>query len=658
MKNKLDETYEKYFSTLGFPVRQEQENVIINVLNGNNTLCLMPTGHGKSLCYWVAAKALEGIAVVIFPLTALMDEQASKLRNLGFSVSVLHSGVNSKQQYNELLSLYRGELPDFIFMSPERLATDGFVEYVLKSIKEKIKLFVIDEIHCISQWGTDFRPFYKDIPRFLENVFGDKKPVLLGLTATLNPKDLEEICKDFNVEAENILRSKYLLRYNIKTQVVKVADEDEKDELLWSTIEDHSDEKILIYVDRKSGKRSTETLAQEAIELGYDAAFFHSGLSSAAKADVIAKFKSGELRLIFATSAFGMGIDIPDIRGVIHYLPSESIEQYYQQIGRAGRDKKAAWAKLFYSDKNVDVRRDYFIEPSFPTEAQIHDAYTILTNNSVGKQSVNYFQEEGIQTAFQYILRSGLVEIVTKGVQSLNAFSETEEVPQFAQYWAATKNKNVIVTAVRMNISEEEICENIYHWLASGEITMTSAPAKCLIMKSHAIEIDESNLELMLSDIALKKEYKYSKLNEFIALLDEFSNHTEFQQKIGAYLGIDRFELQKIHETLSGEMVRSKSEVIVANILTEKGIPFIYEPELYSPDGTEMYRPDFAITKDDVTYYWEHLGMTDNEEYMTNWSIKKDWYNKHFPNRLIITEDSSVLSKQAEELALKYFSPH
>lgn len=655
MKNKIDEIFSKHFSTVGLGIRPEQEKVISNVLNGNNTLCLMPTGGGKSLCYWVAGKALEGTTLVFFPLTALMDEQASKLTKQGCKVFTLHSGISSKQQYDELIALYNGEVPDFIFLSPERLATDGFLEFVLHSIKSRIKLIVIDEIHCISQWGFDFRPFYKEIPYFIENVFGDKPPIVLGLTATINPEDLKEICSDFKISPKNILKSKYLLRYNIHSQVMRVDDENEKDVLFWKTLEGKKHEKILVYLDRISGKRSTEELCAEAIRRGFTADYFHSERSSEEKAGIIEKYKKNEITLVFATSAFGMGIDIPDIRGVVHYLPPESIEQYYQQIGRAGRDKKHSWAILFYSKKNLDVRRSHFINKSFPTNEEINKAFEILTDFTIGKKTVNYFQEENVQTSYHYLLRSGLVEVLAKGIQSLSPFEEVSTVLEFEKYINATKNKIVITTARKLEITEKEICQNIFKWLAEKRIKTIKAPDKCLIVQSRAAQITEEKMKEILNDIEIKRKYKNEKFDDFIGVIESFTNHTQFQESIGQYLGIDKFELGKKHQTLSGELVRSKSEVIIANILTERNINFEYEPQLFSPNK-EMYRPDFAISLNGKTFYWEHLGMLDNPEYLSNWRIKKDWYDRYFPGQLITTEESAVLSKTAEELANKYFN--
>ncbi|MCR6637455.1 MAG: RecQ family ATP-dependent DNA helicase [Sporocytophaga sp.] len=647
--NKIKSIFESNFSSIGKEVRQEQINVIQSVLNGKNTLCLMPTGSGKSLCYWIAGKALEGITIVIFPLTALMDEQAKKLSQHGCKVLSLHSGISSKDQYDELALLYNGDLPDFIFLSPERLSTDGFLEFVLKSIRDRIKLIVVDEIHCISQWGFNFRPFYKEIPGFIKNVFEDTPPPLLGLTATLNPKDKEEICRDFDIAYENIIRSRYLLRSNINLQIEKIPNENEKDIQLWDTIEQRKYEKILVYLDRVDGKRSTEELCKEAIKRGYNAAYFHGELSSEIKSQIIEEFKNNTITLLFATNAFGMGIDIPDIRGIIHYLPPESIEQYYQQIGRAGRDKQPAWAKLLYSDKNIDVRKKYFIEKSFPTNEQIQKSFEVLTDNKIGKKSFSYFEEKSAQSAYHYIIRSGLVDIRCKAIQKLNVFEATATLPEFEEYIQATKTSLLTATSKKLGLNEKDIVQSVFLWLSERKIKVVKAPSKCLIVESKFDKLSEEKLAEILSDVEVKKKFKYSNFDDFIQLLNGYKNHTQFHQSIGKYLGIDKFELGRIHQTLSGVMVRSKSEVIIANILHDNGITFEYEQELCSPDGI-LYSPDFTITSNNKTYFWEHLGMLEDEDYANNWKIKKAWYEKHFPGQLITTEECSVLSKRSENI--------
>jgi ATP-dependent DNA helicase RecQ len=263
----------------------------------------------------------------------------------------------TKKQLKLLKDFYKGELnPDFIFASPERISTDGLFEFCIESRKDELTLIAIDEIHCVSQWGHSFRPFYKHIPTFLNNVYGDQWPTVLGLSATLNRKEVADICDTFRIKSESVLKSELLVRTEIELKTFKFIKEDEKLEKLWQLLTIHQNEKTLVYIYRVKGKNSTEELAKAAIERGIKATHFHGDVSSKDKQDIIERFKNNELDVVFATNAFGMGIDIPDIRVVIHFMIPESVAQYYQEVGRASRDKQASNAYLLYSNKNIDVK--------------------------------------------------------------------------------------------------------------------------------------------------------------------------------------------------------------------------------------------------------------------------------------------------------------
>jgi ATP-dependent DNA helicase RecQ len=657
MPTEIDAIFRRHFSSIGKQMRQEQLQIVNAVLKGRRALGLLPTGAGKSLTYWVAGKALGGTTLVISPLTALMDEQASELLNYGISVVVWHSGIGTQQQYDEMIGLYGGSTPDFIFLSPERLATDGFLEFVLKAVRDRINLVVIDEAHCISQWGHDFRPFYREIPPFLDNVFGvGCWPNLLALTATLGPKDVDQMCQDFAIAPENVIYGEVMLRHDIDLRVVKVADENEKDRLLWQTLLDHRAEKVLVYIDRRDGKRSTETLSAEAKAKGFAAEFFHAGLSSEMKADVIQRFKAGQLKLVFATNAFGMGIDIRDIRGVVHYLLPESIEHYYQQIGRAGRDGRTAWSLLLYSNKNVEVRKNHFIANSFPGDEEVREAFSLLSNGRTGKSTFNYFDEaEESRSSYHYLLRSGTARVLCKGIQNLSVFKEGKgkNVPEFRDLISASKTGLLVTTAKKTSRSEQEIVERLYSLLADGKIEIERMPAKCLVVESLAANLSDVALARIMDDVNEKRSYRFAVFDQFVKLLDEFEGSRQLHQEIGLYLGVDKFKLGRIYKTLSADWVRSKSEVIIANLLFERKVPFKYEAN-FLVNGKE-YSPDFTIQWKDRTFYWEHLGLLNQEKYQAKWKAKEKMYQKHFPEQLITTQESPFLSRDAEAVINKYF---
>jgi ATP-dependent DNA helicase RecQ len=651
----IDQLFETHFSQIGEEVRHEQRLVIESLLDGHNTLSIMPTGGGKSLCYWIAGLALQGTTLVIFPLTALMDEQARKLEGHGLKVVKLHSGVSASSQHKQLLELRNGKMPDFIFASPERIGTDGFFEFILREKRDQIKLVVIDEIHCISQWGHDFRPFYQEIPPFLNAVFDspDQWPHLLGLTATLNQKDTQQVCQDFHISLRHVFKSQYLLRYPINLSVEKVADEPAKDLLFWAKLAEHRDEKVLVYIEnRDSGDRSTEGFCDRASREGYRAAYFHGAMTSEAKAEIIEKFKSGEVLTVFATSAFGMGIDIPDIRGIIHYRPPESIEQFYQQIGRAGRDGLPAWAFVYYSDKNINFRKTYFIDRSFPDEAAIRDTFASITSGLEPIQSFDYFAEESSQTAFHYLLRSGVVRVRCKSTSKIDVFERKAQaaLPKFDEYRNATRTGITILVAKRNNESIEQVTGNIYRWWADGKIQANRSVQKCLVVEKLATDLREEKLAAIQADIAEKKEYRYQLLDQLVTLLNGYTNSITLHQEIGRYLGVDKFQMDRIHQTVSGVMVRSKSEVIIANLLSQYGIPFEYERYLIA--SGVGFLPDFTLFVDGKELYLEHLGRLDLEQYRQNWAIKKAWYEMNFPGQLLTTEEGSTLS-QSTELLIK-----
>lgn len=243
MTNK--EILKKYF---GFDTFKDiQEVVINNLLAGNNSLCLMPTGGGKSIIYQVAGLQTGKITIVISPLLALMKQQDKRLVEQNINVLSYNSSIGDlKAQFSKIRKAFsESEFPQFIFVSPEKILSDGYFEFLLKKYRSKIGLIVIDEAHCISQWGHTFRPAYKTIPNFINNIFGDSKvPPVLCLTATLNPKDKYEICNDLNISDENIFISKSLIRNNLHLSILEqVENNEQKKNQLVGILNKHKEER-------------------------------------------------------------------------------------------------------------------------------------------------------------------------------------------------------------------------------------------------------------------------------------------------------------------------------------------------------------------------------------------------------------------------------
>ncbi|MGG4489722.1 RecQ family ATP-dependent DNA helicase [Metabacillus idriensis] len=632
-----------------FSLNEFQKRVIQQVLTRENTLCIMPTGGGKSLTYWLSGLGLQGITLVISPLTALIDEQAIKLEEQGYKVLTLHAGIDAKKQLKLLNDFYNGEInPDFIFASPERISTDGLFEFCINSRKDELKLIAIDEIHCVSQWGHSFRPFYKYIPTFLNNVYGDQWPTVLGLSATLNRKEVADICDSFKIKRESVLKSELLVRTEIELKTFKFIKEDEKLEKLWQLLMIHQKEKTLVYIYRVKGKNSTEELAKAAVERGIKATHFHGDVSSKDKQGIIDQFKNNELDVVFATNAFGMGIDIPDIRVVIHFMIPESVAQYYQEVGRASRDKQASNAYLLYSNKNIDVKKSHFIDKLFPTMDELKEAFTKLTSNKKGYKTLSYFEDEDIQKCLPYFIDIGVIEIVGKGITSLDVFTNVEE-PALSDLISLTKTKNIITTMKRSQKTAKEISDIVFKAIFTDKVSVEKSLGKCLVIKSNLEELDELTFQHLEEYGNDKKAYKHAHLNYFVHILENCDNSRELHQEIGRHLGVPKFLLGKIYATTKGDLVRSKSEVIISNLLHHHGISYEYEKELFY-DRNKRLSPDFTIKLNGKEYYWEHLGMIGKDDYDTRWLEKQAIYQRYFPDQLLVTYESPALTKSVEAL--------
>lgn len=601
---------------------------------------------GKSIIYQLAALKLGGVTLVVSPLIALMIEQAEKLRAHGYEVLELHSGIDSSTQMQKLKDFAAKKFsPRFIFASPEKLAVDGFFEYCICQRRADIKLAVIDEVHCVSQWGMNFRPFYKRIPDFLRRVFGEAPPKVLALTATLNPKELADICADFEIPQENILKDAFLTRSEIKLHVLKFDAEVDKEKKFWELLNLHRGEKILVYVYRKYKNRGVEKLCEEALAKGYRATFFHGDLSADERKKIIDEYKSGAVEIVFATNAFGMGIDIPDIRVVIHFMIPDSAEQFYQEIGRAARDGQAANAYLLYSDKNIKVKRSYFIDGAFPSQKDLTE--TLKKFGKPGLQTLDFFGDEEIQQCLPYYLTCGAVEIVGKGFTD---FADMEDITddELKKFFDATQTKLFVRTVKKFSLTPEYLSAKVYDALLNNRAKLKKPLKMRLVINLLSGELSEAQLKILADDINAKKSYKHGLLNYFVEMIERVDAN-ELHQEIAFYLGANKFSLNRIHKTTDGNFVRSKSEVIIANALHAAGIAYRYEEPLCYCGGKIL--SDFTIyLPNGRKIFWEHVGMLGVEDYDKRWAEKLRVYEKFFPGQLRKTYESGTLSNDAQKI--------
>jgi len=342
-----------------------QEEIIRSIAEGRDTLGLMPTGGGKSLTFQVPALAQEGICLVITPLIALMKDQVNRLNSLEIKSIAIHSGMSGEEIDNALENSIYGDYK-FLYVSPERISTRIFQAKVSRL---NLSLVAIDEAHCISQWGYDFRPSYLKIASLRDHI--SEKVPFLALTASATPQVIDDIMKKLAFREKNVLRTSFD-RKNISYLVRKVED---KGTYLIKTLQKAKGSGI-VYV--RSRKRCKE-VADLMVANGISADFYHAGLTDELRDKKQASWTIGETRVIVATNAFGMGIDKSEVRFVIHWDIPDSIENYFQESGRVGRDGKPAFAVLLYSPSDKSRLIDT-IRKKFPAVEKIKDTYEALCN--------------------------------------------------------------------------------------------------------------------------------------------------------------------------------------------------------------------------------------------------------------------------------------
>ncbi len=339
---KAQELLASYFGYSSF--RRGQDETIKNVLDGKDTVCIMPTGGGKSICYQIPALVFEGTTLVISPLISLMKDQVDTLVQNGISATYINSSI-SIAEANQRIQLAKQGHYKLLYVAPERLDSMEFVDQL---IDMKIPMIAIDEAHCISQWGHDSRPSYLHIHRILDYL--PEKPLVLALTATATPQVRDDICNTLEINQENTIMTTFE-RENLSFSVIKGQD---RNAYLADYIRQNQKESGIIYA---ATRKVVDQLYEDLMKAGVSVSKYHAGMSDSDRNEQQELFLRDEVSVMVATSAFGMGIDKSNIRYVIHYQLPKNMESYYQEAGRAGRDGLDSTCILLYSSQDVQVQR-------------------------------------------------------------------------------------------------------------------------------------------------------------------------------------------------------------------------------------------------------------------------------------------------------------
>lgn len=511
-------------------LRTQQVEALQNILDGKNNLTLIPTGQGKSLIFQLAAIAKGGLNLVISPLVALMNEQVAELKVNGVKAEAINGGMGFPEQ-RKLYRRLNEECPTLLYVSPERFNNSLFKE-ALKRLDHKINLLVIDEAHCISQWGGDFRPEYAEIMSFVHFLkLQDHNPTICAFTATLSPRHKGDILDEFKIDKSATVVHPNMLRSDLDLSVLEFDNEKEKVAYTDTFLELHKCEKVVLYL---YSKHQCEKLAEE-FSNRYTTDYYHSGRKGEEKDDVFERFKSGEIRLLFATSAFGMGINVKDIDGIVHIHIPYSPEEYYQQVGRGARDEELRCnCLMMWTPTNFD-RREREIKQEKISVEMLHEAYALLgyknKKDEVATMNIKAYQESGnynLPLINLELKHHGVVEEIAQ----MNGTPQKVVLKGKDELWDKFKSSTPIdsfeIAADFSEIPLNTIIPHLINLEMDGKVEKLTALDKKIYTKVKHNEVPQDIAEQIVKDINNNIDEKLKQLDKLKEMCESGNNPTGF----------------------------------------------------------------------------------------------------------------------------------